>query len=206
MRKHGGTPFWRDKHVTPAAISPPGVARGHFVGGQQSGLAGCKPPPLFTRGASYCSSRGQGQREPWGKKQTTGAGNDANKRQSTTAHHHTTAQRNRTQHRAAEHQDTPRRTTGRRATRPDKDSTTEARHQDPPGDSRGRPGPPANTTHHQPAHTEQRQGQHHRGTRGHTRQPKTHKPAPHRTTGEKKEKKTEKGKTRNKGNKKGGGA
>ena len=58
MHKHGGTPSRRDKHVTLAAISPPGVARGRFFGGQQSGLAGCKPPPLFTRGASSCSSRG----------------------------------------------------------------------------------------------------------------------------------------------------
>ena len=66
MRKHGGTPSRRDKQVTPAAISPPGVARGRFVGGQQSGLAGCKPPPLFTRGASSCSSRGRRQGEPWG--------------------------------------------------------------------------------------------------------------------------------------------
>ena len=66
MRKHGGTPSWRDKHVTPAAISPPGVARGRFVGGQQSGLAGCKPPPLFTRGASSCSSQGRRQGEPRG--------------------------------------------------------------------------------------------------------------------------------------------
>ena len=66
MRKHGGTPSRRDKHVTLAAISPPGVARGRFVGGHQSGLAGCKPPPLFTRGASSCSSQRQRQREPWG--------------------------------------------------------------------------------------------------------------------------------------------
>ena len=66
MPKHGGTPSWRDKHVTPAAISPPGVARGRFVGGPQSGLAGCKPPPLFQRGASSCSSQRQRQREPWG--------------------------------------------------------------------------------------------------------------------------------------------
>ena len=66
MGKHGGTPFGRDKHVTPAAISPPGVARGRFVGGQQSGLAGCKPPPLFTRGASSCSSQGRRQGEPRG--------------------------------------------------------------------------------------------------------------------------------------------
>ena len=66
MRKHGGTPFRRDKHVTLAAISPPGVARGRFVGGQQSGLAGCKPPPLFTRGASSCSSQGRRQGEPRG--------------------------------------------------------------------------------------------------------------------------------------------
>ena len=66
MRKHGGTPSRRDKHVTPAAISPPGVARGRFVGGQQSGLAGCKPPPLFTRGASSCSSQGRRKGEPRG--------------------------------------------------------------------------------------------------------------------------------------------
>ena len=49
MCKHGGTPSRRDKHVTLTAISPPGVARGRFVGGHQSGLAGCKPPPLFVR-------------------------------------------------------------------------------------------------------------------------------------------------------------
>ena len=66
VRKHGGTPSRRNKHVTPAAISPPGVARRHFVGGQQSGLAGCKPPPLFKRGASSCSSQRQRQRKPWG--------------------------------------------------------------------------------------------------------------------------------------------
>ena len=66
MRKHGGTPSRRDKHVTLAAISPPGVARGRFVGGQQSGLAGSKPPPLFTRHASSCSSQGRRQGEPWG--------------------------------------------------------------------------------------------------------------------------------------------
>ena len=61
MRKHRGTPSRRDKHVTLAAITPPGVARGRFVGGQQSGLVGCKPPPLFTRGASSCSSQGRHQ-------------------------------------------------------------------------------------------------------------------------------------------------
>ena len=66
MRKHGRTPSRRDKHVTLAAISPPGVARGRFVRGQQSGLAGCKPPPLFMRGASSCSSQGRRQGEPWG--------------------------------------------------------------------------------------------------------------------------------------------
>ena len=66
MRKHGGTPSRRDKHVTLAAISPPGVARGRFVGGQQSDQAGSKPPPLFTRGASSCSSQGRRQGEPWG--------------------------------------------------------------------------------------------------------------------------------------------
>ena len=66
MRKHGSTPSWRDQHVTPAAISPPGVARGRFVGGQQSGLAGCKPPPLFKCGPPSCLSERQRQREPWG--------------------------------------------------------------------------------------------------------------------------------------------
>ena len=66
MRKHGGTPSRRDKHVTPAAVSPSAVALGRFAGGQQSGLAGCKPPPLFTRGGSFCSSQGRRQGEPWG--------------------------------------------------------------------------------------------------------------------------------------------
>ena len=66
MRKHGGTPSRRDKHVTLAANSPPGVARGRFVWGHQSGLAGCKPPPLFTRRASSSSSQGRRQGEPWG--------------------------------------------------------------------------------------------------------------------------------------------
>ena len=73
MRKHGGTPSRRDKHVTLAAISPPGVARGRFVGGQQSGLAGSKPPPLNTRGASSCSSQGRRQGEPWGASPRPGA-------------------------------------------------------------------------------------------------------------------------------------
>ena len=66
MRKHGGTPSRRDEYATLAATRPPGVARGCFVGGQQSGLAGCKSPPLFKRGASSCSSQRQRQREPWG--------------------------------------------------------------------------------------------------------------------------------------------
>ena len=73
MRKHGGTPSRRDKHVTLAAISTPGVARGCFVGGQQSRLAGCKPPPLFTRGASSCWSQGRRQKEPWGASQRPSA-------------------------------------------------------------------------------------------------------------------------------------
>ena len=66
MQNHGGTPSRRDKQVTLAAISPPGVAEGRCVGGHQSGLAGCRPPPLFKRGASSCSSQRQRQREPWG--------------------------------------------------------------------------------------------------------------------------------------------
>ena len=66
MRKHGGTPPRRDQYVTLAAISPHGVARGRFVGGHQSGLAGCKLLPLFKRGASSCSSQRQPERELWG--------------------------------------------------------------------------------------------------------------------------------------------
>ena len=69
----GAHPPRRDKHVTPAAISPPGVALGRFVGGQQSGLAGCKPPPLFTRGASSCSSQGRRQGEPRGASRRSSA-------------------------------------------------------------------------------------------------------------------------------------
>ena len=66
MRKHGGTPSRGDKHVTLAANSPPGVAPGRLVGGHKSGLAGCKSPPLFKRGAFSCSSQRQHQQQPWG--------------------------------------------------------------------------------------------------------------------------------------------
>ena len=66
MRQHGGTPSRGDKHVTLAVTSPPGVARGRFIRGQQSGVAGFKSPPLFKCGASSCSSQRQRQREPWG--------------------------------------------------------------------------------------------------------------------------------------------
>ena len=45
MRKHGGTPSRRDKHVSLAAISPPGVAQGRFAGGHQSGLPGVSRLP-----------------------------------------------------------------------------------------------------------------------------------------------------------------
>ena len=69
MRKHRGTPSRRDKHVTLAAINPLSVARGHFVGGHESGVAGYKLPPLFKRGASSCSSQRQRQREPRGASQ-----------------------------------------------------------------------------------------------------------------------------------------
>ena len=71
MRKHRGTPSRRDKHFTLAAISPPGVAQGRSFGGQQSGLAGCKPPPLFMRRASSCSSQGRRQGEPEGNERGT---------------------------------------------------------------------------------------------------------------------------------------
>ena len=63
MRKHGGTPSWHDEYVKLAAISPPGVAQGRYVGGHQTRLAGCKSPPIFKRGASSCSSQRQRQRE-----------------------------------------------------------------------------------------------------------------------------------------------
>ena len=66
MRKHGGKPFRRDKHLALAVISLPGVARPRFVGGQQSGLAGCKPPPLFMRRTSSCPTQERRQGEPWG--------------------------------------------------------------------------------------------------------------------------------------------
>ena len=71
MRKHGGLPSRRDKYVMLAAISPPAVPRGHFVWDHQSGLAGCKSPPLFTRGASSCSSQGQRQGGTIGRLSTT---------------------------------------------------------------------------------------------------------------------------------------
>ena len=66
MRKHRGTTSGHDKHVTLEVISPPGVARGRFVGGHQSALAGRKSPSLFMRGASSCSSQRRHQGEPWG--------------------------------------------------------------------------------------------------------------------------------------------
>ena len=52
--------------VTLATISPPGVAPGRFVGDHQSGLAGCKSPPLFKRGTFSWSSQRQRQRQAWG--------------------------------------------------------------------------------------------------------------------------------------------
>ena len=66
MRKHGSTPSRGDKYVTLAVNNPFSGARGRFVGGHQSGVAGCKSPPLFKRGASSCLSEGQRQRELWG--------------------------------------------------------------------------------------------------------------------------------------------
>ena len=49
MSKHGGTASRPDTFVTLAAISPLGCARGRFVWGHQSGLAGFKLPPLHAR-------------------------------------------------------------------------------------------------------------------------------------------------------------
>ena len=59
MRRHRGTPSRRDTYVTLPVISPPGDARGRFVRGHWSGLAGCKSPPLFKRRASSSSSQRQ---------------------------------------------------------------------------------------------------------------------------------------------------
>ena len=116
-----------------------------------------------------------------------------------------TAPRNRTQHSAAEHQDTPRRTTGQRV------SARQGQHHRSttprPTRRQQRTARPNSQHHTTPASA-------HRATTGtaaprHTRRPKTHKSAPHRTTSkkrrEKKGKKTEKEKTRNQGNKKRGG-
>ena len=47
MRKHRVTPSRRGTFLTLPATSPPDVASGRFVGGHQSGLAGCKPPLHF---------------------------------------------------------------------------------------------------------------------------------------------------------------
>ena len=66
MREHGGPPSRHDMYFTLATNSPPGVAQGRFVGGHQSGLAGCKSPPLFKHRASSCLSQRQRQRKPWG--------------------------------------------------------------------------------------------------------------------------------------------
>ena len=65
MQARGPT-FLARQAVTLASISPPIVARGRFVGGHQSGLAGSKLPPLFTRGTPSCSSQGRRLGEPWG--------------------------------------------------------------------------------------------------------------------------------------------
>ena len=66
MRKHVRKPSRRDTFVTLAEISSLGVVRGRCVGAHQSRLAGCKPPPLFKRGASSCTSERLLQREQWG--------------------------------------------------------------------------------------------------------------------------------------------
>ena len=58
MCKHGGTPSRHGTFPMLAVTSPPGAARGRFVGGQKSGLVGCKLPPLFKFGAFSCSITG----------------------------------------------------------------------------------------------------------------------------------------------------
>ena len=66
MCKHGSTPSWRVKYITSAGINPTGGARGRFVWGHQSSLAGCKSPPPFKCGASLCLSQQQRQQGPRG--------------------------------------------------------------------------------------------------------------------------------------------
>ena len=62
MRKQRGTPSWRDTYVMLQAISPSGAAWGRFVGGHQSGLAGCKLPRLCKRQPLPVPHRGNASR------------------------------------------------------------------------------------------------------------------------------------------------
>ena len=66
MRKHGGTPSRHDKQSRWRRTALPVLPGAAFFGGHQSGLAGYKPPPLYKRGASSCTSQRQRQQEPWG--------------------------------------------------------------------------------------------------------------------------------------------
>ena len=58
----GHTKAWDSESPTRGATPK----RGSPYGGHQSGLAGSKPPPLYTRGTSSCSSQGRRQGEPLG--------------------------------------------------------------------------------------------------------------------------------------------
>ena len=67
MGKHGGTPSWRDKQVTPAEISPSSVARGPPVWGptvRSSGMYAASPLHarslfLFVTGATPGGTMGR---------------------------------------------------------------------------------------------------------------------------------------------------
>ena len=163
MRKHGGPPSRRDKHVTLAAISPPGVARGRFVGGQKSGLAGCKPPPLFTRGASSCSSQGRRQGEPWGASPRPSAPTYLPHHQRAPHRGHNTPKQPRPTD-AIPHTTGP---TQRRADTPKHHTTTPPwlRHSSPAHPAPGDPRPHATPTPHRPR-TETRQEDDQETTRG----------------------------------------
>ena len=66
MRKHGGPPSRHDKLSRWRRSALPVLPGAALLGCHNSGLAGCKPPPLFMRGTSSCPSQGRRQGKTWG--------------------------------------------------------------------------------------------------------------------------------------------
>ena len=58
MLKHGGAPSRSSMSLMLVATSPPSDSQGQFAWGHQSGLAGCKLPPLSKRRAFYFTVTG----------------------------------------------------------------------------------------------------------------------------------------------------